>query len=57
MEKFKSGMRQEEDRLENENSRVQEDVERRKKKTSYVFAINDADEALDRLQQKKSGRF
>lgn len=43
--------------LDNETSTSNEENIKRKKKIAYVFAINDADESLDRLMQKKSGRF
>lgn len=56
-DEFKDIRNLEVEKLENESSEADSEVIKRKKKTQYVFAINDADEALDRLSQKKSGRF
>lgn len=56
-EKFIESRAEESERLENERTTADEESARRKKKLSYVFAINDADESLDRLKQTKSRRF
>lgn len=56
-EKFQESRVDSVERLENERSTADEEATKRKKKTTYVFAINDADESLDKLRQMKSRRF
>lgn len=56
-DKFNENKAEESEKLDNERSTADAEAAKRKKKLSYVFAINDADESLDRLKQLKSGRF